>query len=446
MTLNRTIPLILCMSLLLTGWLPAQVRLRDNLVSETTVECVVVRNDGAPLSKTENVSISGAMGRASATGSSEGSQSGSYAGANAGVGVIFHGGAETGKNWSTSAERMVMQEVSRSHSITSEKSVTLPAPDPGQVHVFFVRRTIHFAAGSVTEGEKTAEFRVPVSCGVDAELVHSADVADFVASDWKQGPVERSSPPPNPSAGQRWPMILGGREFMYFRWIPPGTFLMGSPEDGCGGPQTRVTLTRGFWMAETETTQEQWRIIMGTSLEQMKPVDPFAPIDSSKSWGEGPDFPMYCVTALESDDFARRLGQRADLRVSLPTEAQWEYACRAGTKTHFSFGDSDSALGNHAWYESNSGGQAKPVRGRRPNAWGLHDMHGNVWEWCMDWLGNYPGGSVTDPKGPDSGSLRVRRSGSWDDVPLDLQSASQKGMYPDARLNTLGFRVVIASP
>jgi formylglycine-generating enzyme required for sulfatase activity len=123
----------------------------------------------------------------------------------------------------------------------------------------------------------------------------------------------------------------------------------------------------------------------------------------------------------------------------LPTEAQWEYACRAGTT-----GDYAGNLDEMGWYGSNSGNKPHPVGQKRANAWGLHDMHGNVWEWCLDWYGNYPGGSVTDPKGAGSGSVRVLRGGCWNYVAGNCRSANRGGNVPGFRNGSLGFRLVLA--
>jgi formylglycine-generating enzyme required for sulfatase activity len=133
------------------------------------------------------------------------------------------------------------------------------------------------------------------------------------------------------------------------------------------------------------------------------------------------------------------------MKVTLPTEAQWEYACRANPSktTRYSFGDSDSSLGDYAWYDKNSGGKTQPVKTKKPNAWGLYDMHGNVWEWCSDWFSDkLPGGSVTNPTGPSSGSYRVHRGGSWDNGPRICRSAIRDINSPGSRNNNLGFRAV----
>lgn len=129
----------------------------------------------------------------------------------------------------------------------------------------------------------------------------------------------------------------------------------------------------------------------------------------------------------------------------LPTEAEWEYACRAGATTDYSFGNSDAELGDYGWYDENSGGKTHPVGKKKPNAWGLYDMHGNVWEWCQDWHGDYPSGSVTDPTGPVSGSRRVYRGGSWLNVAWFCRSADRDGDAPANRSHYLGFRVLRSS-
>ena len=124
----------------------------------------------------------------------------------------------------------------------------------------------------------------------------------------------------------------------------------------------------------------------------------------------------------------------------MPTEAQWEYACRAESKTRYSFGDDEALLGEFAWFEKNSDGQTQPVGTKQPNDWGLHDMHGNVWEWCQDWFGMYSSGPDSDPTGPESGSGRVLRGGSWDSRPRDCRSAIRYHYLPGGRYSGIGFR------
>jgi len=135
--------------------------------------------------------------------------------------------------------------------------------------------------------------------------------------------------------------------------------------------------------------------------------------------------------------FCRKIGAR------LPTEAEWEYACRAGTTTSYHSGDSESDLARSGWYTGNSGSQTHPVGQKTANAWGLHDMHGNVWEWCADWKGDYPSGAVTDPTGPSSGSGRVLRGGSWSYDALSCRSALRSNLHPAFRFYNVGFRVVM---
>jgi len=225
--------------------------------------------------------------------------------------------------------------------------------------------------------------------------------------------------------------------------IPAGTFVMGSPNDEEGrddveGPQTTVTITKPFWLGKTEVTQSQWKVVMG----------------NNPSWFKGDDLPVEMIYWNDAAAFCEKLNEMkrdtlpAGYRYTLPTEAQWEYACRAGTKTRFSYGNDTgySQLGSYAWNKDNSPSKAHSVGEKLPNAWGLHDMHGNVWEWCLDWIGKYPGGSITDPQGPQSGpSHRVNRGGSWWYGARDCRSATRSGLRPDFASPDLGFRVALSS-
>jgi sulfatase modifying factor 1 len=219
-----------------------------------------------------------------------------------------------------------------------------------------------------------------------------------------------------------------------FRWIPPGRFLMGSPENeegrwGLEGPVHEVVIRAGFWLGTTPVTQAQWKGVMCT-----KP-----------SYFKGEDRPVEEVSWDEAVEMTARLaGQIPGIYSRLPTEAEWEYACRAGTETRWSFGEDEAALEQHAWYDKNCDGQTHPVGLKRPNGWGLKDMHGGVWEWCQDWFGPYPGESVLNPTGPENGSNRVIRGGSWGYSARDCRSAYRSGYDPGGRGRNLGFRLVLA--
>ena len=200
--------------------------------------------------------------------------------------------------------------------------------------------------------------------------------------------------------------------------------MMGAPESEEGRQnnetQRQVTLTKGFWIMETEVTQSQWGKIMGNAPSYTK--DYVRPVEQV-SWNDCQEFCKKC----------KELG----LSVQLPTEAQWEYACRAGsTEAHA------GNLDEMAWYYSNSDRVTQPVGKKKPNAWGLYDMHGNVWEWCQDWYEENPSGSVTDPAGPSSGSGRVFRGGCWNSIDKLCRSARRQNMSPDFQCNSIGFRCV----
>jgi formylglycine-generating enzyme required for sulfatase activity len=228
-------------------------------------------------------------------------------------------------------------------------------------------------------------------------------------------------------------------------WIPPGTFTMGSPDtekhrDSDEGPQTTVTLTKGFWMGKYEVARGEYVALIKPNPWCFK-CDLNLPVEMV-NWIDATN---YCDKLTEQERQAGRLPRGWEYR--LPTEAEWEYACRAGTTTRFSYGDdlNCSQLGNYAWYSDNSGWDTHPVGEKLPNPWGLYDMHGNVAEWCLDWYGTYPGGNVTDPVGPRSGSYRVIRSG-WEWFPADACRSAERYIYRGAGDCDygLGFRVVLA--
>ena len=215
--------------------------------------------------------------------------------------------------------------------------------------------------------------------------------------------------------------------------IKPGSFLMGSPasEEGRWDDEIphKVTLTRGFWMGATPVTQTQWKLVMG----------------HIPSYFHGDDLPVEEVSWDDAVAFCNRLSQMDKRRYRLPTEAEWEYACRAGTTTAYYTGDTETALGEAGWYHGNSGNTSHPVGQKQPNAWGLYDMLGNVFQWCGDWYGDYPDSDATDPTGADSGENRVIRGGSWSDDPATCRCADRSDYSPDRRYYSFGFRVVLDS-
>lgn len=219
--------------------------------------------------------------------------------------------------------------------------------------------------------------------------------------------------------------------------IEPGVFLMGSPIDEpdrnkAEGPQMTVTFSKGFWLGKTPVTQGQYEAFTGKNPSSFKEAGKDAPVENV-SWNDAVKF---CAALTERERAAGRLPE--GYVYALPTEAQWEYACRAGTTGSYS--GEPAAM---AWYDKNSGGTTHPVGLKKPNAWGLHDMLGSVLEWCHDWYGDYPGGVVTDPTGPASGYFRMARGGSWRVGVIVCRSAARAGGSPDRRDYTLGFRLAL---
>jgi len=227
---------------------------------------------------------------------------------------------------------------------------------------------------------------------------------------------------------------IGENVSMKLALIPAGKFMMGSPDSEqwhykIEGPQHEVTLSKPFYMGVTEVTQAQYEAVMGTNPSNFK----------------GATNPVETVSRKDAAEFCKKLSEKTRQTVRLPTEAEWEYACRAGTATAFSFGDADSALGDYAWYDANRGSTTHhPVGQKKPNAWGLFDMHGNVWEWCADWRGDYPNGAATDPQGPASGTSRVLRGGAWSTPPDPCRSADRYSYARGDRYYYFGFRVVVS--
>jgi formylglycine-generating enzyme required for sulfatase activity len=228
-------------------------------------------------------------------------------------------------------------------------------------------------------------------------------------------------------------------------WIPPGEFDLGSPTDERDrdldeGPVTRVHILDGFWIAAHEVTQAEYENLLGRNPSQYT-GDGLRPVEKI-NWQEAVD---YCQALNIREQALGRLPPGYAFR--LPTEAEWEYACRAGSNTRFSHGDDPAYLEipNFAWCGHNSGSTTHPVGTRRPNPWGLFDMHGNVWEWCLDpWTGTYPGGAITNSVTASQGSLRVARGGSWLYDPRFCRSANRDSYGMLNRCSDVGFRVVLA--
>ena len=234
---------------------------------------------------------------------------------------------------------------------------------------------------------------------------------------------------------------FGGIEMV---WCPPGTFLMGSPESeeerDDDETQHEVTLTSGFWLAKHECTQGQWEKVMK---------------NYRISFSGSANLPVTRVSWEDVQEWLAKMNEEhspdGSWEWALPTEAQWEYACRAGTESPFHFGETLNSLqanfdGNYPYGGAATGpnpGEPVEVGSYQPNAWNSHDMHGNVWEWCRDWHGNYSNGVATDPMGPITGLNRVLRGGSWSSLARSCRAASRDRHSPGYRLSNVGFRPAI---
>jgi formylglycine-generating enzyme required for sulfatase activity len=226
-----------------------------------------------------------------------------------------------------------------------------------------------------------------------------------------------------------------------FRWLQPGKFLMGSPqsekERRDEEVQHEVTLSQGFWLADTACTQALWQAVMGNNPARFSD-DPRNPVEQV-SWDD-------------TQGFIQQLnGVVSGLKAKLPTEAQWEYACRAGSTSPFSFGTNITPEqvnydGNYPYAGGKKGlyrEKTVPVKSLPANPWGLYEMHGNVWEWCQDWYGSYPAEPVRNPEGSQTGVERVVRGGSWGYDGGYVRSAIRSGYDPADRYDHLGFRLAL---
>ena len=248
--------------------------------------------------------------------------------------------------------------------------------------------------------------------------------------------LKRLGAPAVRPGGRTLTLTLGKGVTMKLVRIPAGKFMMGSPKTekerkDNEGPQRQVTISKAFYMGVTEVTQSQYESITGKTPSRFK----------------GPRNPVEQVSWDDATAFCAALSKKTGRTVRLPSEAQWEYACRAGTKTRFSFGDENKDLATCGWYKANSDGKSHPVGQKKPNAFGLYDMHGNVWEWCRDYYDEkfYANAKNVDPENPTESTARVLRGGSWGFSPLHCRAAYRGRFTPDNRRNSRGFRVVVLS-
>jgi formylglycine-generating enzyme required for sulfatase activity len=244
-------------------------------------------------------------------------------------------------------------------------------------------------------------------------------------------------------------LALGNGMTMKLVRIEAGKFMMGFPTKSRRDPQHQVTISKPFYMGVTEVTQAQWKAVMNTQ-----------PWQGKKRARSGNSHAASYISWKDATAFCTAVSEKTKRTVRLPTEAEWEYACRAGTTTAYSFGDDvpfrlrgsasrynpRSKMGGYAWYEGNAQKYAHRVGVKKPSVWGLYDMHGNVYEWTADWYGPYANSKARDPKGQATGWGRVIRGGSWLSVPSSCRSASRDAYSPDTLSGAFGFRVVAGEP
>ncbi len=241
---------------------------------------------------------------------------------------------------------------------------------------------------------------------------------------------------PNTPAAELAPQVtvnLGKGVKLEFVLIKPGTFVMGSGKryGNTDEPAHEVTLTKPFYLGKFKVTQEQWEALVGDNPSETKnrPNAEMRPVDNV-SWED--------IVKKFIPKLAEKMPK--GLTPRLPREAEWEYACRAGSRTLFCFGDNEVGLRDYGWYDKNSNWEAQPVGQKKPNAWGLYDMHGNMWEWCADWMGHYAEGKFTDPTGPAEGSLKVLHGG-YAALSADRCRSSNRIGFASTYRGRCGFRI-----
>jgi len=242
--------------------------------------------------------------------------------------------------------------------------------------------------------------------------------------------------------------------------IAPGVFTMGSPAGelgrGADEVQHQVTITRAFLMKTTEVTQEEWQAVMGANRSRFEDCGGNCPVETV-SWNDAVDYLNRLSDAAglaRCYDANRTFAGLGCLGYRLPTEAEWEYAARAGTQTAYHTGVNTQTLCNPVdpnlnlagWYCRNAANTTHPVGEKQVNAWGLYDMHGNVWEWVQDWYAAYPAGAAVDPVGPAAGASRVVRGGSWSQDAQFARAANRRGNGPGDRDSSISFRPARSLP
>jgi formylglycine-generating enzyme required for sulfatase activity len=251
-------------------------------------------------------------------------------------------------------------------------------------------------------------------------------------------PASQPAPPrsalPATQPARTLTLELGKGVTMKLIQIPPGKFVMGSPDNEAGrtkheGPQREVTITNPFYLGVYDVTQEQYEAVTGENPSKFK----------------GPTNPVEMVSWDDAADFCKKLSEKTARKVRLPTEAEWEFACRAGSKTCYFFGDDAKQLGDYAWFAGNSNSRTHPVGLKKPNAFGLYDMLGNVFQWCGDWYAEdyYGKGENVDPQGPADGSIHVLRGGSWINIVTCCRPAD-RGIYLPVGRSLYGFRAAVS--
>ncbi len=314
----------------------------------------------------------------------------------------------------------------KEHNWTDWRELRFESFDSGQV-----QKNLAELAEQIRDAlERVAEV-VTQQSDSDAEAVQEKSKSESEKQDSKQkktnaSPNERSTPTIDEKIPKKDYENSIGIKFVL---IQPGEFMMGSEEMSWEKPVHKVTVSKPFYLGIYPVTQKEWKAMM----------------ENNPSYFKGDNLPVERVSWNEVQEFIKKLNEKEGTnKYRLPSEAEWEYAARAGTTTRYSFDDNDeSKLDEYAWYESNSGGKTHEVGKKKPNPWGLYDMHGNVWEWVQDiWHGDYNGAPTDGSSWEGDGSSRVNRGGGWNNSARACRSARRAPYDPGYRVNAFGFRLL----